>query len=979
MDIEKGNGSAYIRYWHHCLVDASQLDLSKNTPFSVTREDMLKGTVTNKETLQSLLDFASKKEEQAARYNRGNQTDNTDPIKIVIAYAMLTPEHVHGNRQKDRSVSLLSLPAVIDRETGELTPDGAPFIYRDILEPSGQSQGSDTLLIGDIADVDSYLSEHYDDDLKQWDDFITFSSGLLSKVTNTESTPEKLALSFDGYTISAHVEMRYNDGISGAILHLNNLYKSLQKEKKLGKLLETITSSHDRPRRSDDEQSVTLSKRHTGSMANDHPNSERQRIAIHHALNDTDGAVLAVNGPPGTGKTTLLQGVVASYWVNAALDRQGRPPLIVASSTNNLAVTNIIDSFTNALKDPNLYWRSDDNKSLGLYLCSKSSAERVAKESFIYGAGGKSQLDNEAKLKLSGSFDQHIQKKDNIKKETALFLEKSGCATLKKSIDKLHKELTTQHTDYLAFLREVETRCQVTGITLKDTFDEIKVKSRALDEKRRGVQSKLSALQALDKKLKEAAVNVPFWMGILFFIPMIREQRRYLLLQAFDDASPLNERELNAFTGKDYEKLDNVSAVLKEISKRIKQLQEDLVVIMTPISSFIALTGLFPNSKGTESLLDAVNKKCDCDLRYAMFTTALRYWTGRFLDEANSLGDNPENNKTIWTRYAMMTPCFVSTLHSLPGFFGKANQWNGNKERAVIDLLIIDEAGQVSPEVGATAFAMAKKALVVGDIKQIEPVWGVNAMSDQGNFQSVGLTHYNDHTLTGMLSSNGSIMKMALNSCHLETVINGQEQKGLMLTDHYRCQEDIIRYCNELAYDGLLIPKTTHADLKQPKMAYVNCPSLSSSSNGSRINLGAAEAAIQWVLDNKDFIVSEYGNDSNVESLVAIVTPFKAMATEVIKVASQQGIAVGKKGMTIGTVHSLQGAEREIVLFLPTYGGSKDASMSFINRGVNMLNVAVSRAKKHFVVIGDMALFEKGEKALPSTLLYEHLSPWEKV
>ena len=49
-------------------------------------------------------------------------------------------------------------------------------------------------------------------------------------------------------------------------------------------------------------------------------------------------------GPPGTGKTTFLQSVVADMYVKSALKRE-RAPIIVAASTNNQAVTNIIDSF----------------------------------------------------------------------------------------------------------------------------------------------------------------------------------------------------------------------------------------------------------------------------------------------------------------------------------------------------------------------------------------------------------------------------------------------------------------------------------------------------------------------------------------------------------------------------------------------------------------------------------------------------------
>ncbi|WOT02014.1 hypothetical protein [Corynebacterium pyruviciproducens] len=55
------------------------------------------------------------------------------------------------------------------------------------------------------------------------------------------------------------------------------------------------------------------------------------------------------------------------------------------------------------------------------------------------------------------------------------------------------------------------------------------------------------------------------------------------------------------------------------------------------------------------------------------------------------------------------------------------------------------------------------------------------------------------------------------------------------------------------------------------------------------------------------------------------------------------------KKITVGTAHVLQGAEQPIVLFSPTYGENSPRS-SFIDSNLELINVAVYRAKDMFMV-----------------------------
>lgn len=77
--------------------------------------------------------------------------------------------------------------------------------------------------------------------------------------------------------------------------------------------------------------------------------------------------------------------------------------------------------------------------------------------------------------------------------------------------------------------------------------------------------------------------------------------------------------------------------------------------------------------------------------------------------------------------------------------------------------------------------------------------------------------------------------------------------------------------------------------------------------------------------------------------------------------------------MKIGTVHALQGAEKEIVLFSTVYGDG-DVSTMFFDKGnkPNILNVAVSRAKESFIVFGNERIFNEEAKT-PSGLLRSYL------
>ncbi len=115
-------------------------------------------------------------------------------------------------------------------------------------------------------------------------------------------------------------------------------------------------------------------------MGFDFPLSISQRKGLYTFLHGND-KVFAVNGPPGTGKTTtLLQSIVANKIVESAIAGEN-PPVILACSTNNQAVTNIIDSFSKSSTKPgNLEGRwLPDLDGYATYLPSNGKTEAELK------------------------------------------------------------------------------------------------------------------------------------------------------------------------------------------------------------------------------------------------------------------------------------------------------------------------------------------------------------------------------------------------------------------------------------------------------------------------------------------------------------------------------------------------------------------------------------------------------------------------
>ena len=312
----------------------------------------------------------------------------------------------------------------------------------------------------------------------------------------------------------------------------------------------------------------------------------------------------------------------------------------------------------------------------------------------------------------------------------------------------------------------------------------------------------------------------------------------------------------------------------------------------------------------------------------------------------------------------MITPVFVSTLAMAGRFFGGRPE----SDEPPVDVLIFDEAGQIPPELGMAVCALGKKGLFVGDDKQLEPVWNVAEHVDKANAARNKLFTIGDGARweklgkRGVLASRSNFMELTLRSSPL---MEGNT-RGVFLSEHRRSTPEIVEFCNALAYGGRLEARRPPMERRMlPAFGYINVDGVDEQRGSSRLNRIEIKEIVAWIENNEKRLLDFYGA-RNLSDIVAVISPFAAQIKELDRALYRR-----YPDMTIGTVHSLQGAERPVVIFSAVYDSKMPYGFAF-DRGINMLNVAVSRAKDSFIVFGKMSIFDP-QSSIPSGLLARFL------
>lgn len=984
----------WLRYWRNSLLDAESSQ-------GVLSQKDLDRTIEIDSRVYSEGRFAVGADALKALFD--TEPETVQVVRVVLRPAIYKSRLEHGQR-KDALYPDVVTPLVCGlwvARDGRFLPAVAPSVPRDLLQP----QADDRFTLAHVAEQDAFLSkrdievfsesealallETQDDKqhVKCWHTYYMASRQLFEKLCS-EGVLNNLFVSIDSARL---VKV---DPLDNPARHIVGLYDWLAESKVSLPLLHSFALTNIKQHQACIEPLQSMVSR-LGHANTHYPLAPAQRDALAQTMAMQEGEVLAVNGPPGTGKTTFVLSVVASLWVKAAL-AESEPPLIIAASTNNQAVTNVLEAFSEGFEESTEGFGGrwlPDISSYGGYFPSKSreseSSQRYQTASFYRETERPEYL-----VRAKASFFAHAQRAFNDK----------SLSQVKAVKAQLHQRLVSTKQQLVSLqhswndLHDFEKRWG--ALKGKASIETVLSNEQAkLDKLQKGVALTHTDLQQWQRFCADESLLL-ILLSILPPVARKRSLRKALFIeQHFSSDSKklleqqeslgalLPERLLNARLTElreNVEKQDRLLSMLRNLHAQRKKIQASLAQAWSALGTDTPVPASF----------DELDQALDITLRFKLFQLAVHYWEARWLEDCakqskelteQAAGKTGKTGiKSVlprWQRRMKLTPCIVSTLHSLPlhmthqAFVGDG-QFRKDYLVNAIDLLIIDEAGQVAPDVAAASMALAKRVLAIGDIHQIKPVANLTPALDIGNMAQHGLItsqdEYKQRLLQGRSVVNGSVMRIAQAASRYQYL--AKAEPGMFLREHRRCLNSIIAYCNDLCYQGLLQPmRVTEAkDPELPPFAYVHVDGrVESPASGSRINRLEAITIAEWLVEQRARL--EAVHQQPLEKIIGVVTPFKAQAELIKHECMLRNIQVGNadEAMTVGTVHALQGAERAVVLFSSVYSRHQDGP--FIDQDSALLNVAVSRAKDSFIVFGDMDVMGAAASGTPRNLLAQYL------
>ena len=763
-----------------------------------------------------------------------------------------------------------------------------------------------------------------------------------------------------------------------------------------------------------------------------------QQIAVNIAKENPKD-IFSVNGPPGTGKTTLLKDIIANNIVERAakfcesnhvndifkkvVGRDGTSfyytiPSDIAVygmlvlSSNNKAVENItlelpnISSVKAGTNGSTLFNPEFSNQQVDLSCFAKDEKYKYVKSSEVYFTFLADRL-AESNTQW-GLISARLGKKSNINTfMPALNVLSSDMSSIMRmpsaqdAFESAKRQFQAQYKLVKTLFAYVTTYEENT-----QSIQELKLKINQLQEEVVSIDEQLSKYDTLNDDLMQLiehknciesklieyngkrSIFDKLWhatnwsilkaMGNPTLLSVIEEETTKL--QTVKDQLTalhqlVNERESIINTK------DSLLADIKDIDGTIQKAEKTQQEILGTLKS---------SGKDTIHCFDDIESKlmlsdedrADAHTSFLYVCNYLNECRERLLYDALQLqkavvmNDSFRKNMQLLSQYwgslsdrkklqknfdlDMIFPALLNTLMIavpvISSTFAAVERFLVNcKSESSLGTIIIDEAGQASPHMLVGALFRAQKAIVVGDPKQIEPVQTVQDLFVE-KIGGKGLGKYRSKELSVQSLADAQNPFAGI----IKNLDGSESWVGCPLVIHRRCKDPMFSVANELSYGGFMINKTMDSDdpidpCKESCWITYDASNIESSTGKDRYIKVQGQIAFELIqklrarnAEFKDiFIITPFTSVAH-----GFKTYMQSISDDIVNWTDKDNKSGWLKD-NIGTVHTFQGKEAKVVIYMLgcQSDGSANGAIKWVN--ANNVNVAFTRAKEYIYVIGD--------------------------
>ncbi|WP_114858805.1 DEAD/DEAH box helicase [Azospirillum brasilense] len=296
-----------------------------------------------------------------------------------------------------------------------------------------------------------------------------------------------------------------------------------------------------------------------------------------------------------------------------------------------------------------------------------------------------------------------------------------------------------------------------------------------------------------------------------------------------------------------------------------------------------------------------------------------------------------------WQTLFLVCPVLSTTFAS----FGRLFADLGAED---IGWLLVDEAGQTTPQSAVGAMWRSKRMLSIGDPIQLEPVvpipkgvvaavrdtWGVETSAWDAGKESV-------QTLADRRNPIGT------------TISPGTDREtwvGSPLRVHRRCEKPMFTVANRIAYENLMVYGTVENpafETPLPGCLWIDVRGRMDQGNYSSKEGEIAVELFRMIREHREKSAGRM-DFASFDLKTYAISPFRDVADNLRDALVDAGFPKVWASQSVGTVNTFQGKEAdEVVIVL----GGKPGARTRMCRKPNLLNVALTRAKRRVYVVGD--------------------------